>query len=72
MRFMMLMIPKGYGRHAGRQGRCRDDEIQRILKEGLKRCRRMPSGLGSRDRGGTVVRVGPTADLILADCDGDS
>ena len=39
MRFMMLMIPKGYekaaaGRHAGRQGRCGDDEVQRVPAEG--------------------------------------
>ena len=41
MRFMMLMIPKGYenaapGRHAGRQGRRRDDEVQRITAEGRR------------------------------------
>ena len=44
MRFMMLMIPKGYetgraGRHAGRQGRCRDDEVQRIPAEGRRAAR---------------------------------
>jgi len=48
MRFIMLMLPKGYekaaagrhagrvgsaGRHAGRQGRCRDDGVQRVPAE---------------------------------------
>jgi hypothetical protein len=76
MRFMMLMIPKGYEK--AEPGAMPDAKaVAAMMKyneslQGLKKCRRMPSGLGSRDAVGTVVRVGPTADLILADCDGDS
>ena len=41
MRFMMLMIPKGYesaeaGRDAGRRERRRDDEVQRVAAEGRR------------------------------------
>ena len=73
MRFMMLMIPKGYekarrGRHARPRGRCRHDEVQRVPAEGRRAARaRWPSpalhGRAHLVRGGKPkVTDGPFAE----------
>ena len=57
MRFMMLMIPKGYEtgrarRHADRESRRRHDEVQRGIAEGGRaaRARRPASAVSGRAR----------------------